>query len=203
MANWKNNSANMLNAIGNVADGLKGYHEALSLYEEILGAESGMVVSTKFNIAGVEENAEHWDEAEKYYRESIQLAGTVWPDSNEDVQMFRAAYGLFLNKRGRFTEAAPLFRLVIAHADKNPEFSDDDVFKATQLGLAIALYATERSPAQAAEFTRAAQISKDMSFETIAAMRDQVSIAKQLGLPVPSSGPLVEAPKTEGKVQQP
>jgi len=196
MANWKNSMASFLDSNSNYVEALKFYHEALSTYQEVLGEKSGAVARMQFNIATAAESAEHWDEAEQYYRDSIQLASTVWPESNGNIEMFRAAYALFLNKRDRFAESIPLFRTVLSRADKNPEFRDDEVFKATELGLAIALYAVEPSKEHLAEFTRTTDVAADISAETLAVMRDQVRVAKAHGLPVPVKGPLANTADT-------
>jgi len=184
LANWANGIANVLQKQEQYAKALELYDNALALYGKWLGPESSRVAATKFNIAGAAESAEAWEQAEKNYRESIALAVKAWPDTNENVEMFRTALGLFLNKRHRFDEAEPWFKTALSRVDRNPKFREDDVFKAAQLGLAIAQYATAPTKEHRDEFERLSNLPADAGDDVKEIARQQVDAAKSLGLPV-------------------
>ena len=155
-------------------------------------------MNTKFNIAGAAEGAEQWEKAERNYLQSIELAIRVMPDTNQNVEMFRTAYALFLNKRHRFGEAEPLFKLALSRADRNPQFRDDDVFKAAQFGLAIAQYAAAPTKEHLREFEVVSTPPADANSEIKQITQEQMDVMKFLGLPLPAmEQPASSLPKAQ------
>src|SRR5262249_41195487 len=121
------------------------------------------------------------------YRRSIELAPKLWPETNENIEMFRAAYALFLNTRHRFAEAVPLFTTVIARADRNPEFLKQEVYVAAQLGRSIAAYALQPTADHLAAYKTFAPLPADASWEIKEVARQQAAVAKFLGIDVPAA----------------
>jgi tRNA A-37 threonylcarbamoyl transferase component Bud32/tetratricopeptide (TPR) repeat protein len=197
-ASWENQLANVLDGDNQHAQALSLYENALAIYTELLGPESRNVVKMKFNIAGAAEALGQWEQAEKNYLESIKLAIKVLPDTNQNVEMFRMAYALLLNKRHRFGEAEPLFKLVLSRADRDPNFRDDDVFKAARFGLAIAEYAVAPTKEHLHAFELVSTPPADAGFEIKQITREQMEVMKFLGLPLPAmEQPASSPPKTQ------
>ena len=193
MGLWANERANTYVKPGGPQ--LDLYRQALAIYIAKIGPKATSVANTEFNVAGAAQLAGDFAEAERNYRACIALAAEVWPDSNENIEMFRASFALFLNQRGRFAEAVPLFEQVVARADRNPQFREDDVYVTAKLGLAVARYALGKNPQTLGAFNEAATINKEIGGETTSIMNDQLIVAKGLGLPMPTAGALQEKSK--------
>ena len=183
-ATWANEMANVLQKNEEYAKALELYSVALALDTKWMGPVSASVANTRFNIAGAAEGAEHWEEAEKNYRDSIELAAKVFPDTNENIEMFRTAYALFLNKRHRFADAGTVFKIVIERAIRDPAFVDDDVYKAALLGRTLADYAAAATPGNRIEFERTSTLPEDASSDLKQIAAEQRAVAKSLGLSV-------------------
>jgi len=196
-ARWANLMGNIHSVDARYADALPLFQTALGLYVKWLGPESRSISGTKFNIAQAEENLGQWQQAENSYRESIELAVKVLPDTNENVEMFRTVYALFLNHRHRFDEAESLFKVAISRADRNPKFRDNDVFRAAQLGGAIAQYATAPTREHLSEFERASTLPADATVEIKEILRQQMDVMKFVGLPLPATEPAPNTPKAQ------
>jgi tetratricopeptide (TPR) repeat protein len=182
---WSNNIASGLDGRGDHIGALQHYKEALAINLQAYGPRGGPVATVEFNIAGAAENAQQWDEADKYYRDCIDVARTAFPDSNENIEMFRTAYALFLNKRGRYAEAVPLFQAALARVERNAEFREDDVFKVATFGITIAEYGLEPSKGHLAEYEKAVALPADAGPDVEELLKQQGDVIASLGLPAP------------------
>jgi len=192
MASWDNDMANVLIRDEEHEQAMRLYNEALQIYQKSFGRNDGHVAGTTFNIAVTAEMAQEPDVAERNYKDAIALAAEVWPDTNENIEIFRTAYALMLNKQRRFEDAIALFNTVATRVDKDPQFKDSELYKTSRLGLAIAMWATEPTAAHKDDFIDATDISEDTSPETVSMMRAQFEVARSLGLPMPTTGMLAD-----------
>src|SRR5262249_54766742 len=152
----KNGMGTVLESENHFAAATKLYEEAVALYVELSGPEAPAVANTTFNLANGAVGAEQWDKAEASYRKAIDLAAKIYPDSNYNIEIFRVAYGMMLNKRHRFGEAKTVFARVLAHAERDPSFRDDEVYRVAEFCTALAEYGLEPTAPHAAAFARLA-----------------------------------------------
>jgi len=188
MANWKNAMAAAFDAEKRYADALPLYRAALAIDMDQRGELSPHVGNTVFNIAGAEAGAEQWDAAQADFLKSIELAAKIYPDTNENIEIFRVTYAMMLNRLHRFTEAKAVLRQVAVRAERDAGFKDDEVDHTAQLCDALADYGLDPTPEHQKAFERLSQLPQNAGHDASDARDDQVEVARQLGLIVRGQG---------------
>jgi serine/threonine-protein kinase len=192
--NWANSMGATVRLDGRYTEALAFYDEAVALHGKWAGPESPQVARTKFNIAETAGDAGQWELAEKNFQECIALALKVWPDTNENVEIFRTLYGLDLNQQHRFADAEPLFHTVLTRGDRDPEFRDDETYKSAQMGLSVAQYALSPTPEHLHALERDAVLPADATDDIKEVEQHQIEVIRSLGLPLPTSLSTQEPP---------
>jgi len=183
-ADWASMLGNLLNDQGKSLEAVEQHKRAIAIDRALLGAKHKSVVLDTFNLANADADAGLSDDADANYREAIERAKELWPAKNTNIPMFTAAYALFLNTRHRFAESLPLFASVVARAETDPGFKQEDVYTFSLFGSALARYATDPSSANRAAFEQL-----DVALNAAPDMRTtadhQLDVARSIGLVVP------------------
>jgi tetratricopeptide (TPR) repeat protein len=182
MANWKNSMAATLSVDKRAEEAIPLYREALALDVELGGPETPEVANTTFNLADAEAATGAWDKAEADFRRSIDLAAKIYPDPNSNVEIFRVSYAMMLNKLHRFADAEIVLKQVIARADRDATFKDNEVYRVAQLCIALADFGLDPTPQHRLAFAQFAKLPDDATRNEREAHDEQVALARSLGL---------------------
>jgi len=184
-ADWATMYGNLLNDQGKAAEATEQHKRALAIKRAVMGPKHKSVALATFNLANASANAGLWEQADNNYRATIELAKELWPAKNTNIPMFTAAYALFLNTRHQFSESLPLFASILARADGDPEFKEEEVYTFSLLGSAIARYASDRSSDNRTAFEQQLDVARDASPEMRMTAEQQLEVARSIGLVVP------------------
>ena len=92
----------------NVHSAERLYLESLKIRQELTGADSVLVASSKNNLAALYHQIKRYDDAETLYKQALDVfensSGRVHPNT----QAIHMNYALFLEHQGRSQEAADL-----------------------------------------------------------------------------------------------
>jgi CHAT domain-containing protein/Tfp pilus assembly protein PilF len=113
---WTGNLGNVLIDVGDSTEGVSSYKTALSIARRIHDDKwSSRWLS---NLAGTSIDLEDWEAADRYNREGLALNRAANDDLYKPISESRAA--LIAVGRGRFEDAAALFRQILRERTEDP-----------------------------------------------------------------------------------
>jgi tetratricopeptide (TPR) repeat protein len=113
-----NNYAQVLRALGRVADAEPYAHQALLAYRRVLGEDHPTTLIALGNYAALLRSLGRNAEAEASYREALERGRRVRGDDHPDTLIAMNNYGAMLRGAGRDADAQPLFAELYARAGR-------------------------------------------------------------------------------------
>ena len=92
----------------NVHSAERLYLESLKIRQELAGADSVLVASSKNNLAALYHQIKRFDDAELLYKQSLEVFEKTSGKSHPNAQAVQMNYSLFLEHQGRGKEASEL-----------------------------------------------------------------------------------------------
>jgi eukaryotic-like serine/threonine-protein kinase len=123
------------------------------------------------------------DLADRQFRDCIESAQSRFPADDPAMLEDRVAYGLFLNRHGRYARAQQLFHSAMRGSEGDASLRHTDAYRVGVLGLAVAEFGIDPSPAHRDLLAR--ELAQGVWVQTPGAKnqwQEQVALGKKLGV---------------------